>query len=167
MAHWKHGEVRTRFGGRCGYCSVSEIESGGALTVDHYIPLSANGDDSDDNLVYCCFRCNTFKGDFAPSSDDLIHGYRVLHPLRDDAATYFKEDLESGLLIPIHETGRFHINLLQLNRTPLVEHRRLRRLATVQEETIRVLEIKNELLRQQIASLENYIRTLRGLSEIK
>ena len=39
---------------RCGYCGVSETSSGGELTIDHYRPVSQNGDDSDDNLVYAC-----------------------------------------------------------------------------------------------------------------
>lgn len=56
MAHPKNLEVRQRYEGRCGYCGVSEGETGGELTVDHFRPLCAGGDDTDDNLVYCCFR---------------------------------------------------------------------------------------------------------------
>jgi HNH endonuclease len=55
MAHPRHEEVRGRYHNRCGYCSVSETETGGELTIDHFQPVSAGGNDSDDNLVYCCF----------------------------------------------------------------------------------------------------------------
>ena len=36
MAHPRHEEVRRRYGLRCGYCGVSEAETGGELTVDHF-----------------------------------------------------------------------------------------------------------------------------------
>jgi hypothetical protein len=31
---------------------VSETDAGGELTVDHYDPVSAGGDDSPENLIY-------------------------------------------------------------------------------------------------------------------
>jgi hypothetical protein len=66
MAHPRHEEVRERYGRCCGYCGVSETETGGELTIDHFRPVSASGDDSADNLVYACFRCNalTASGGF-------------------------------------------------------------------------------------------------------
>ncbi len=54
MAHPKHHAVRQRYGGCCGYCGLSETDTGGELTVDHFRPLSAGGDDGDGNLVYAC-----------------------------------------------------------------------------------------------------------------
>ena len=63
-----------RWGARCGYCGVAEEDVGGDLTVDHYVPAAAGGDDSDANLVYACFRCNLFKGDFCPTPEDARTG---------------------------------------------------------------------------------------------
>jgi 5-methylcytosine-specific restriction endonuclease McrA len=40
----------------CEYCGISETDSGGELTVDHFQPISKNGGDEQENLVYCCFR---------------------------------------------------------------------------------------------------------------
>lgn len=37
--------VRTAFGGRCGYCGVSETSVRGELETDHFYPLSAGGSD--------------------------------------------------------------------------------------------------------------------------
>jgi len=59
---------------------VHEEDAGGELTVDHYIPLVAGGDDGDENLVYACFRCNLFKGDFYPTDADRAKGHFILHP---------------------------------------------------------------------------------------
>ncbi len=43
---------RARFG--CEFCGVTETDSGGELTTDHFRPRSKGGDDSPDNLIYCC-----------------------------------------------------------------------------------------------------------------
>ena len=85
MAHPKQDQVRRRYDFRCGYCGVSETDSGGELTIDHFRPISINGDDSDDNLVYACNRCNQFKSDFFPDPATSAPEYRLLHPLLDDA----------------------------------------------------------------------------------
>ncbi len=52
MAHPRHAQVRARYQNCCGYCGVSEEDTGGELCVDHYIPVTAGGGDEDDNLVY-------------------------------------------------------------------------------------------------------------------
>ena len=45
---------------RCGYCTSS------ATTIDHVLPRSRGGQDSWENLVACCLRCNNVKGDRTP-----------------------------------------------------------------------------------------------------
>jgi HNH endonuclease len=161
VAHAKHQEVRQRFGHRCGCCGVSEIDAGGDLTIDHYHPVTAGGDDSDDNLIYCCFKCNQYKGEFVPSQPELAHGRRILHPLRDPVALHVREIEETGLLEPLSETGRFHITLLQLNRPALVQHRLAHRLVGMLNEQQRFLEEGIAQLRAIIAAQENHIRRLR------
>ena len=54
---------------RCHYCSIEmEIRPtikgyfGRLFSIDHYLPLTLNGDNSLDNLVVCCTRCNLVKG---------------------------------------------------------------------------------------------------------
>jgi 5-methylcytosine-specific restriction endonuclease McrA len=46
---------------RCAYCG------GSANTIDHVLPRSRGGQDSWENLVACCLRCNNVKGDRTPS----------------------------------------------------------------------------------------------------
>ena len=106
MAHPKHEQVRQRYNHRCGYCGVSEVDVGSELTVDHYQPLSADGDDSDDNLVYACMKCNQYKGDFFPTDDDLAYGRRVLHPLRDDVSDHVRENRQTRHLCISQRDGR-------------------------------------------------------------
>jgi hypothetical protein len=140
---------------------VSETDAGGEHTIDHYRPVTDDGDDSDDNLVYACFRCNNYKGDFFPTSDDVWHGRRILHPLLDSFAQHLREDEGSGLLQPLTDTGRFHLALMRLNRPQLVEYRLQRRLARLLEEDHRLLREENQALRRRIALLEQFLSLLR------
>ena len=43
----------------CSYCGATSVP----LTLDHLFAKSKGGDDSGDNLVYCCQRCNSSKRD--------------------------------------------------------------------------------------------------------
>lgn len=54
-------------GARCVYCG-----SEGNLSVDHMIPRASGGSDSSDNLMCCCKKCNSSKGD-----RNLIEWYEV------------------------------------------------------------------------------------------
>ncbi|MBI1831540.1 MAG: HNH endonuclease [Planctomycetes bacterium] len=161
MAHPRHEFVRARYAGRCGYCGVTEGEAGGELTVDHFRPESGGGDDSDDNLVYSCFRCNTYKADFTPTPDDLRQTFRILHPLLDDIAAHLRENSQTGAIEPLTETGRFHVALLRLNRPQLRELRLTRGLNRLLAESCKLLQEENEQLRAQIAILEEYLVQLR------
>ena len=163
MAHPRHARVRQRYHYRCGYCGVSEADTGGELTVDHYRPRAADGDESAINLVYACIKCNQFKGNFFPNADDLQHGRRVLHPMQDDFSVHLCENAQTGHLEPLTETGRFFITLLQLNRPALVEHRLRRWLAALLAEKQRILEAENAQLRAIIAAQERYVAHLRQL----
>ena len=57
-------EVRERANYCCQYCGTSETETGGELTLDHFQPVSSGGTDDILNLIYCCFRCNIYKGEY-------------------------------------------------------------------------------------------------------
>jgi len=160
MAHPRLEEVRQRYGCRCGYCGVSETASGGELTIDHYRPVSAGGNDEDDNLVYACFRCNTYKGDFFPSADDLQHGRRILHPLLDQVAQNLRANEQTGRLEPLTDTGRFHLFLLRLNRPQLLEQRLTQRMQELLSQSLRLLRNENEVLRLRVVLLELYLREL-------
>ena len=110
--------VRARYRFRCGYCGISERDAGAELTVDHFQPVSHQGGDDSENLVYCCHACNEHKSDFWTTDTTR----RLLHPLRDTLALHLWED-EQGRLVGLTETGVFHIERLHLNRSPLIEHR--------------------------------------------
>lgn len=61
----------------CQYCQ--ERKSILELVIDHFIPLVKGGDNSDENLVCSCIRCNSHKTDIHPS-DFLSRNFVFLNP---------------------------------------------------------------------------------------
>lgn len=57
-------DVRRRANHACEFCGITETDGGGLLTIDHYQPKVRGGDDSLDNLLYCCVRRNQYKHDY-------------------------------------------------------------------------------------------------------
>ncbi|RWZ49818.1 HNH endonuclease [Labedella phragmitis] len=53
--------VLRRDGNHCGYCGKA------ATTIDHILPRSRGGEDSWENLVACCLKCNNLKSDRTPA----------------------------------------------------------------------------------------------------
>ena len=158
MAHPRHEWVRQRFLYRCGYCGVSETDVGGELTVDHYVPVSAGGVDTNGNLVYACVRCNLYKSDYTPTADSLPHE-RVLHPLNDSLSDHYTEN-EAGILEPRTPNGAFHIALLWLNRPQLIQHRLRKRARSQMESTLALLL---HLIEQQQQMIEEQAQALKVL----
>lgn len=111
--------VRQRAHLACEYCGVTEIDTGGELTIDHYQPQARGGTDEPENLLYCCVRCNQYKLDYWPiQPNDLL----LWNPRAEPASIHFLR-LEDGTLYSLTPTGTFTIQRLRLNRSPLVAYR--------------------------------------------
>ncbi|HQU85975.1 MAG TPA: HNH endonuclease signature motif containing protein, partial [Pyrinomonadaceae bacterium] len=111
--------VRERANYSCEYCGVSETDSGGELTIDHFKPQSKNGSDEKENLVYACVRCNLYKSDYYPETET---DKELWNPRFETSENHFVE-LPNGKLFALTDTGVFTIKLLRLNRNPLVNYR--------------------------------------------
>jgi hypothetical protein len=140
--------VRVRHDFRCGYCGVSETNIGAEMTVDHFVPRIHGGEDSLDNLVYCCHACNEFKGDYWPAELEL----RLLHPLLDDLPLHYREQ-EDGTILSLTERGANHLQTLHLNRPKLIAYR-------VEQKEIVHLRQLNQTLRQQLQEAQKTTRRL-------
>ena len=68
---------------KCQYCNRSDL----ALTLDHIIPRSKGGDDSWENLVAACVKCNNKKGDRTPEDAGLLLRKK---PTKPSHITYMK-----------------------------------------------------------------------------
>lgn len=111
--------VRKRANFACEFCGVTEINTGGLLTMDHFHPKSKGGSDELLNLVYCCARCNNYKFNYFPVSSDMPS---LWNPRVEPSATHFLL-LNNGQLQHLTEKGRFTIVRLRLNRMALVKYR--------------------------------------------
>jgi hypothetical protein len=54
--------IYLRDGLACAYCGHA-VEGGASLTLDHLKPHSHGGGNEETNLVTCCHRCNSSRGD--------------------------------------------------------------------------------------------------------
>ena len=140
--------TRIRYNFRCGYCGVSETNMGAEMTIDHFLPRVHGGDDSPDNLVYCCHACNEFKSDYSQTEPDL----RLLHPLLDDLTHHFREQ-EVGDLLALTKRGANHLQILHLNRPELIAYR-------LEQKAIVLLRHMNQELRHQLQEAQQTTRRL-------
>ncbi len=165
-------KIRQKADFKCEYCEISETDSGGELTIDHFKPQSQNGGDAENNLVYCCFRCNTYKSDYWNIEPNQI---RLFNPRTDKRNEHFWLS-ESGILFALTEVGEFTIQLLRLNRKPLVtkrqqnfqkleEYQILEQTNIAVETLIRLSRQQRELLKQQQILLEEQRRLIDYLFE--
>lgn len=53
--------IYMRDGLACAYCGDG-VEDGAKLTLDHLTPYSEGGSNHESNLVTCCHRCNSSRG---------------------------------------------------------------------------------------------------------
>ncbi len=153
--------VRAAFGGRCGYCGVSETSVGGELEIDHFRPVAAGGSDAPENLVYACTPCNRFKGDYAPAEGGP-EGLRLLHPLRDDMGAHIVETAQ-GALLGITPRGWFHVRRIQLNRSLLIEARRTLRFEQIQKDDLARARLAADRLRRENTLLQGEVSRLRAV----
>jgi len=160
MQEHKFEELRKQYDFSCGYCGVTEMDTGGLLTVDHFKPRSLGGDDSENNLVYACIKCNQYKWRYWPSAEQSSRQYRILHPLLDDVGEHLIQNRQTGILESLSETGRFHIALLRLNRPQLIKHRLNRMILYISAQQQQVVEQQIVELKKTIETQEGYIATL-------
>ncbi len=148
MDEQRREQVRERYNARCGYCGVHETDTEATLTIDHHRPLAYGGTENDENLVYCCPRCNQHKGAYWHE----IHAphIRLLHPLDDELTQHLSEQQDAQLLGQTSE-GVFYIERLHLNRPQLVAHRYQKR--EIQRRLHKINELQENLrdLRHQMA----------------
>ena len=153
--------VKQRANYVCEYCGVSEIDVGGELTLDHYHPISKGGNDSLENLLYCCPRCNQYKLNYWPEKPEDLP---LWQPRREPFHLHFAA-LEDGTLLPLTPIGEFTLLRLRLNRLHLIAHRRRQiQLAQDQVQKDRYLELSQllaQLLLQQATLLDQQQDLLR------
>lgn len=74
--HVTRKSIFARDGHMCQYCGAQKV----ALTLDHVIPKDKGGHTDWDNLVCCCTKCNSMKGNRRPDEAGLHLRQRPRRP---------------------------------------------------------------------------------------
>jgi HNH endonuclease len=107
----------------CEFCGITEIDSGGMLTIDHFRPRARAGSDELENLIYACIACNQYKQDYWPQTETAP---TLWNPRQELASQHFVEQ-EDGQLTALTPTGIFTLKRLRLNRSQLIAARQRRK----------------------------------------
>ena len=153
--------IRQRYAYSCGYCGVHELDVGATLTVDHHHPIVHGGTNDDENLVYCCHRCNEHKASYW--HEVQIPHIRLLHPLEDNLTLHLRE-AQNNQFIGKTPEGRFYIKRLRLNRPQLIEHRRRKHADQKTKNEIKALRQQIHNLQQELVQLNSSLQEI--LTEI-
>lgn len=118
--------VGERANGRCEYCQSQERFSPQAFSVEHIVPWAAGGQTVTGNLALACQGCNNHKYTRIDAIDPEIGNVTPLfHPRRQRWTDHFAWDSSATRIIGLTPTGRATVAALNLNRTGLVNLRRV------------------------------------------
>jgi predicted ATP-binding protein involved in virulence len=168
--------LHKEFHGKCGYCET-KIELPQDGVIDRFRPHNGVRDTKDyfpdlywwlvyewGNLIYSCKECNQYKANYFPikgkraegNSDDLRSEKKLLlNPYEDNPRDHLSYD-DFGNIHSITEEGYQTIELLRLDRTDLLEKRKVER--------DRIVEIIEKIIQDGINSVRkpqlNYLKNI-------
>jgi HNH endonuclease len=118
--------VSTRAKNYCEYCRSPGKYSTDSFTVDHVKPRQAGGENTLDNLAWACLGCNGHKhtktDDVDPETGEKV---ALFNPRQQVWTEHFGWSEDFTEVIGKTPCGRATVNVLRLNRTGLVNLRRL------------------------------------------
>jgi hypothetical protein len=92
--------------------------------VDHIVPRSHGGSNSEDNLALSCPVCNLFKSDFETGIDDAGSNREALfHPRTDTWSDHFALTTQTAEIVGVTAKGRATVRRLRLNGSHQVNAR--------------------------------------------
>lgn len=101
---------------RCGYCLMTEANTGIPMTVDHIIPVSKGGGSILANLWLACYRCNEFKANRTGAEDPITGEIVPLFNPRTQAwAEHFAWSPDGTHIIGLTAIGRATVVALRMN----------------------------------------------------
>jgi 5-methylcytosine-specific restriction endonuclease McrA len=107
--HWPDWNVYIRDRASCVYCGLdgtADIRLWRQLQIDHVVPREAGGDDTRDNKVVSCVRCNVLKGRKDPrarigtgNDPDRSNLIQAARDIISEAQTQAKESADYALMM--------------------------------------------------------------------
>ncbi|MEW5827814.1 MAG: HNH endonuclease [Chloroflexota bacterium] len=122
----QRARVVERAKGCCEYCQPQERYSPDPFSVEHIIPLSKGGENELENLAFACQGCNNRKYTLIEAFDPVSQSVVPLfHPRRHTWREHFDWSDDGTLVLGVTPIGRGTVEKLQLNRSGLVNLRRV------------------------------------------
>jgi len=110
----------------CEYCRSQLRFAMQPFSIEHIIPKSQDGETNLDNLALSCQGCNNHKYNKTEGvekiSGDVVSLY---HPRQHQWKTHFAWNDDFSLVIGLTPIGRVTVETLRLNRTGVVNLRRV------------------------------------------
>jgi len=118
--------ITQRARGCCEYCFSQIKFSNQSFSVEHIIPESLGGPTTLDNLALACQSCNNHKYT-KTTGYDLVSATTVplYHPRHQKWIDHFAWNEDCTLMIGLTPIGRVTIDTLHLNKSGLVNLRRI------------------------------------------
>jgi hypothetical protein len=121
----RYVQVALRAGHRCEYCRAPEAVFNFPFEVEHIIPVSRGGTDTEANWALACRSCNLRKAAHMSGVDPESQGaVRLFHPREDRWKEHFQADPGSGEITGLTAVGRTTIARLEMNGTAQIAARR-------------------------------------------
>ena len=133
------------------------------MTIDHFQPQSKGGSDKLNNLIYCCNSCNSYKSDYYPTekSDPIIWNPRV------ESFDTHSFMLQTGILTPLTGKGKSTIELLRLNRSPLISYRLKKKERMEERRLLEQYQNLTNLFHQANQELSSIVKNQQELLELQ
>lgn len=126
LSSGQRARVVERAKGCCEYCRSQERYSPDPFSVEHVIPLSKGGPNKLDNLAFACQGCNNRKYINVEALDSVSQSIVPLfHPRQHIWMERFAWSDDGAFVLGLSPIGRATIEKLQLNRSGLVNLRRV------------------------------------------
>jgi 5-methylcytosine-specific restriction endonuclease McrA len=110
----------------CEYCQSQECYSPDSFSIEHIIPIAKGGTNALENLAFACQGCNNRKFISTEALDQITkETVPLYHPRQQQWADHFDWHENCRLIIGLTPTGRATLEKLQLNRSGLVNLRRI------------------------------------------
>lgn len=121
----RYAQVALQAGHRCEYCRAPEVVFNFPFEVEHIIPVSRGGLDTEFNWALACRSCNlrkaTHLSGIDPENQAIV---RLFHPREDRWEEHFQLDSESGRIEGLTLTGRATVIRLEMNSQSQLAARR-------------------------------------------
>src|SRR5579885_826593 len=112
--------------GCCEYCRSQARYATQSFSVEHILARARGGETAANNLALACQGCNNHKYDKMEAPDPATGAAVPLyHPRRDRWEEHFAWSGDFTLIIGLTPTGRATVGALALNRSGVVNLRRL------------------------------------------